>query len=278
MSEQSWRLLVDGAASGPWNMAVDEALLGAVAAGTAPCSLRFYRWSPPCLSLGYFQPFEIVDLDACTRLGVEVVRRPTGGRAILHDAELTYSIALPAQVLGNDAGILPSYHRISRGLQAGLASLGVMTAMADESGARRPGHEGPICFDRPSAHEILLGGRKLVGSAQMRRGGAILQHGSVLIDARMDRLVACLRNRPKESSAAMAALAVGLAEVGVASVKDLVAAISSGIAREFHAELVPGALADQERRDAALLEGKYRSPEWTHRPLLVGTGETTRTR
>src|SRR2546430_14140380 len=119
-TSDGWRLLLDKPASGAWNMAVDEVLLDAVTAGTAPPTLRFYAWTPPCLSLGYFQPFDVVDVDGCWALGVDVVRRPTGGRAILHDRELTYSVVLPASVLGQDGGGLPSYLRLCPGLQDGL--------------------------------------------------------------------------------------------------------------------------------------------------------------
>src|SRR2546423_9952589 len=94
-SEATWRLLLDPPAARAWNMAVDEFLLDCWAAVGAPPTLRFYGWAPPCLSLGYFQPFGVVDVAGCRSLGVEVVRRPTGGRAILHDRELTYSLALP---------------------------------------------------------------------------------------------------------------------------------------------------------------------------------------
>src|ERR1700694_187645 len=147
----AWRLLVDAPAAGAWNMAVDEILLEGVAAGAAPPTLRFYEWMPPCLSLGYFQPFDVVDTDGCRRLGVGVIRRPTGGRAILHDRELTYSVALPASLLGHDGGVLPSYYRLSLALQDGLRRLGVPATLAPESGASGPPVHGPVCFDPPSA-------------------------------------------------------------------------------------------------------------------------------
>src|SRR5438552_1703789 len=177
MSDAGWRLLLDPPAEGAWNMAVDEVLLAGVAVGSAPPTLRFYAWTPACLSLGYFQPFSVVNVEGCRGLGIDVVRRPTGGRAILHDRELTYSVTLPASVLGHDAGIVPSYHRLSLALQAGLQDLGVPATLAPLESGPAVVDQGPVCFDRPSAHEILLGGRKLVGSAQVRRSGALLQHG-----------------------------------------------------------------------------------------------------
>src|SRR5437879_11737154 len=123
MAADTWRLLLDKPASGAWNLAVDEVLLDAVAAGAAPPTLRFYAWTPPCLSLGYFQPFDVVDVDGCWALGVDVVRRPTGGRAILHDRELTYSVVLPASVLGADGGVRPSYYRLGPSLHRELRRL-----------------------------------------------------------------------------------------------------------------------------------------------------------
>src|SRR5438128_2790164 len=215
-SDATWRLLLDPPATGAWNMAVDEVLLDGVAAGDTPPTLRFYEWAPPCLSLGYFQAFEVVDVAGCRSLGVDVVRRPTGGRAILHDRELTYSVALPASVLGRDAGILPSDRRLTLALQTGLRRLGIDVSLAPESEAPNRALHGPACFDRPSAHEILLHGRKLVGSAQVRRAGALLQHGSIVIEARMATLIACLKpdDDPKTAAGRLDDAVAGLAEVG----------------------------------------------------------------
>jgi lipoate-protein ligase A len=260
----SWRLLVDTPADGAWNMAVDEVLLDGVAAGTALPTLRFYEWTPPCLSLGYFQPFDVVDLDGCRRLGVEVVRRPTGGRAILHDRELTYSVTLPASLLGHDGGVLPSYYRLSLALREGLVRLGVPVTLAPES-ANGAGH-GPVCFDRPSAHEILLDGRKLVGSAQMRRGGGILQHGSILIEPRIARLTACLRLPDGGSSREVGDGVAGLAELGVTDPAQIAAAIGDAFAARFGVSLVEAPLRGDEAEVArALARSKYRSAGWTER-------------
>jgi lipoate-protein ligase A len=268
----AWRLLLDAPAGGAWNMAVDEVLLDGVAAGAAPPTLRFYEWSPPCLSLGYFQPFDVVDVDACRALGVEVVRRPTGGRAILHDRELTYSIALPASVLGHDGGVLPSYYRLSLALQEGLCGLAVPATLAPESAAGGPLH-GPICFDRPSAHEILLHGRKLVGSAQVRRGGGLLQHGSILIEPRIEKLTACLR-LPRDSTGSPPAEGLeriedgvaGLAEVGVTHVASIAHSIADAFAARFGVSLKEAPLRPDEWAAAEALAGsKYRSAGWTER-------------
>src|SRR6202158_2414728 len=248
----AWRLLVDAAAGGAWNMAVDEVLLDGVVAGAAAPTLRFYGGIPACLSLGSFQPFDVVDLDGCRALGVDVVRRPTGGRAILHDCELTYSVALPASVLGHDGGVLPSYYRLSLALQDGLRRLGVPATLAPKSAAGGPPVHGPVCFDHPSAHEILLRGRKLVGSAQMRRAGGILQHGSILIEPRIDKLAACLRlpvavgSGAREGSERIEDGVAGLAELGLTEQARIAAALGDAFAARFGVRLVAGPLGQDE--------------------------------
>src|SRR5438067_1269568 len=264
-TSDGWRLLVDAPAVGAWNMAVDEVLLDGVAAGTTPPTIRFYGWTPPCLSLGYFQPFDVVDVDGCRALGVDVVRRPTGGRAILHDRELTYSVALPASVLGQDGGVLPSYYRLSVALQDGLRRLGVPATLAPESASSSAAH-GPVCFDRPSAHEILLHGRKLVGSAQMRRGGGLLQHGSILIEPRIDRLMACLHRTNRGDSRGLEEGVVGLAELGVADPGPIAGAIGAAFATGFRVALVEAPLRpDEEEAARALARSTYQSARWTER-------------
>jgi lipoyl(octanoyl) transferase len=283
MSEAGWRLLNDPPASGAWNMAVDEALLEGVASGRSPATLRFYSWTPACLSLGYFQPFGIVDVDGCRARGVDVVRRPTGGRAILHDRELTYSLTLPASVLGHEAGIVPSYHRLSLALQAGLRELGVPATLAPAAATPAGGDQGPVCFDRPSSHEILLGGRKLVGSAQVRRGGALLQHGSIVIQPQIDKLLACLRlEAPARGPAARDRLAdavAGLAEIGDFDPTRVAGAVAAAFGRQFGVGLSPGRLGDGELAAATdLARSKYQSSDWTERPLAETAEKTTRTR
>ena len=267
-------------------MAVDEVLLEGVAAGAATPTLRFYQWRPACLSLGYFQSYDVVDLDGCAALSIDVVRRPTGGRAILHDRELTYSVALPASVLGHDGGVLPSYYRLSLALQDGLRRLGVPATLAPEAAASGPTVHGPVCFDRPSAHEILLEGRKLVGSAQMRRGGGILQHGSILIEPRIDKLMGCFRpphdsasSTGQDSSEGIEDGVAGLAEVGLTQPAQIALAIAQAFAARFGVSLVKAPLRPDELAAARALAGsKYQSAAWTEGRTPAVAGNTTRTR
>jgi lipoate-protein ligase A len=192
----TWRFLNSGFADGTTNMAVDEALLEGVGRGTSPPTVRVYGWRPPTVSTGYSQDLgRELDLDACSRLGFGVVRRPTGGRAVLHAGELTYSVVghAGAAPLGNT--IMESYLAIAQGLLAGLARLGVAAELVQVGAEPRATRSGasPPCFASAGRYEVVLGGRKLVGSAQRRREGSILQHGSLLIDDTHERIADVLR-------------------------------------------------------------------------------------
>ena len=179
-----WRLLHSPASAGADNMAIDEALMSH-AARTGQWVLRVYSWSAPTLSFGRNQTaLGAYDRDRLAERGIDVVRRPTGGRAILHDREVTYSVVAPVA----DAGDLgESYARINRLLIAALHRLGLDAEVVDRTDPAQSNPElerlGPLpCFHHPSAGEITLQGRKLVGSAQWRSGDALLQHGSILVD------------------------------------------------------------------------------------------------
>jgi lipoate-protein ligase A len=182
-----WRLVEDAPQSGADNMAIDERLLRDAANGEAVPTLRFYTWDPPAVSLGRFQDEgTAVDARACRVLGIDVVRRITGGRAVLHHRELTYSIVSRTDhsIFPND--LLGTYKVIAEGLLAGLGNLGIKAEMVSRSCKHveriRKKTGEPACFASPSWYEILVGGKKIIGSAQRRVPGAFLQHGSILID------------------------------------------------------------------------------------------------
>jgi lipoate-protein ligase A len=188
----TWRLLITPPADGATNMAIDEAILQALADGRSLPTLRFYQWNPPCLSLGYNQHYTEVDEDACARLGYTWVRRPTGGRAILHTDELTYSVIAPLDEPRVMGGIVDSYRRLSAGLLSGLRALGADVFQAQQEKVLNPSPSA-VCFDTPSNYEITVQGKKVVGSAQVRRRGIVLQHGSVPLIGELGRIFACLR-------------------------------------------------------------------------------------
>ncbi|MBI6546043.1 MAG: lipoate--protein ligase family protein [Cyanobacteria bacterium NC_groundwater_1444_Ag_S-0.65um_54_12] len=172
-AELGMRLIDDGSASGAWNMAFDEAMLEALIAGEAPPTLRFYSWSPAAVSLGYAQDMRDIDLMACQRLGIEVVRRITGGRAVLHTGELTYAITGYA----SNEPIVTSYRRIAQAIALAIQSLGAPAVI--EPGKERDIPRSANCFAARSRADLVVGSRKLAGAAQLRRRGCFLQHGSI---------------------------------------------------------------------------------------------------
>lgn len=183
---RQWRLIMDSPQPGPVNMAVDEAILQAVSAGTALPTLRIYAWEPMCLSIGYGQRIADADQERIADRGWDVVRRPTGGRAILHGDELTYSVALPIDDELAQGDVVESYRRISEALMSALQHLG----MVPESEKQAKGNHsiGPVCFEVPSHYEITVGGKKLIGSAQVRRKQGILQHGTLPLTGDIARI------------------------------------------------------------------------------------------
>ncbi|MBI4217011.1 MAG: lipoate--protein ligase family protein [Chloroflexi bacterium] len=256
-------------APGAANMALDEALLELQSQGLSVPTLRTYGWEPPCLSLGYFQSARgDVDLEACRQRGVDLVRRPTGGRAVLHHRELTYALTAPADHPLVSGGIKESYAKISQGLLLGLARLGV-AARAERRG--KAGAWTGACFEVASDYELVAGGKKVVGSAQLRRRGMLLQHGSLLLDFDADALLELLELPSGMERGRVAAYLRGR----VASLKELLGrevglaeaaqALRAGFQAAWGVELAPGELTAAERAMAARLEAKYRSEAWNLR-------------
>ncbi len=178
-----WRLLDHGPGSPQWNMAVDEVLRRSHAQAGGPPTLRFYEWSRPTLSLGAGQNLpKHLSSERLQELGLTVVRRPTGGRAVLHGGDLTYSV-----VAGEQDGFEPSvtavYQRLCRGLQAGLARLGVHTFPGTPLSPHRPGFN---CFAVAATGDLTWQGKKVVGSAQVWQGGSFLQHGAILLTSQAE--------------------------------------------------------------------------------------------
>ena len=271
----SWRLIVDGAQRGAWNMAVDETLAEAVDAGRSAPVLRLYRWSPPSLSLGFSQPFEVADAAFCAARGVGVVRRPTGGRAVLHHLELTYAVVAPLGKVPFTHDLQAAYHAICRALVAGLASLGVAAEVSGRPGGDlvKPTQAIP-CFIGPAAGEVVAGGRKLVGSAMRRVGDSILQHGSILEGWDGALQAGCLR---LTDDSGLRPAVVTLADLLGAppSPAALSGAIAGGFAATFGVVLTPSSLAPEERSRASLLEReRYGHERFTVRRdrTLPGTG------
>lgn len=257
---QSWRLLLHGARSAFDNMAIDEAILRCVVAGDSPNTLRFYTWEPSAVSVGYFQGLEQeVDLEACEREGVDVIRRLTGGGAVFHDrdGEITYSLALKGNTPGDTPGdtpgipqnVLESYGVLCRGLVLGLQYLGLKANFA------------PI-------NDILVNGRKISGNAQTRRFGGILQHGTVLCDVNPVLMFQLLKvpdakMRDKLIQAVTERVTSIRRELGEVEHSVVLQALQAGFAEALAVDLVPGVLSLQEETLAQQIKAeRYATHEW----------------
>lgn len=191
-SEATWRLIKHPAACGAWNMAVDEAILEAVYNDASQPTLRLYAWQPGCLSLGHAQPFSEVNLPKLQENGWDIVRRPTGGRAILHIDELTYSVITPLSEPRVKGGVLESYLRLSKALLEALTLLGLNPQSKEDSTSLNTKHPNPVCFEVPSNYEITVNDKKLIGSAQARRKEGLLQHGALPLYGDLTRILTAL--------------------------------------------------------------------------------------
>lgn len=261
-----WRLLSHQASDGPWNMAVDEAIARSVGTGQAPPTIRFYAWHPPTVSLGCLQRADgAIAVEVCRRLGVAVVRRPTGGRAVLHDRELTYSLCLPLDGVWGRLTVPESFRLANQGLLVGLRRLGVPAVLADGTGESRTAEGTEACFQLRRMPAILVRGRKLLGSAQRRWKTVLLQHGSLLIDVDVGMHQTVFPTWTRDgSNDGVTGLKGVLVDVPPRAV--LEAALLHGWREVLGVAWQPAELTVGEREEAERLVGmRYGDPAWTWR-------------
>ncbi len=274
MNPARWRLIISKPMEGSWNMAVDEAILEAVGAELVQPTLRLYAWQPPCLSLGYAQPVSDVDMEALERSGWQVVRRLSGGRAVLHTDELTYAVIAPLHEERVAGSVLESYRRLAQALLQSLYLLG-LGARSDEKYPNPPGAQpnNPVCFDVPSKYEIVTAnGKKIIGSAQARRLSGVLQHGSLPLTGDLTRVTCALRfsDEPARSEAARRLLehATTLESFLQRNVswEETAEAFIRAFEEKLALELVPDHLTGSElKRSAVLVREKYGNRSWTNK-------------
>lgn len=249
-----WRLLFTGHKNAFLNMAIDESIMVHVGSGRSPSTIRLYGWAPPAVSIGYFQGLEDeVDIDKCKELNVDYIRRITGGGAVFHESEVTYSIVLPTSNLIISDNMLESYKTICKGIIEGLGNLGVSAQFA------------PL-------NDILVGGKKISGSAQTRRNRTILQHGTVLIDTDVEKMFSLL----KVPSEKIKDKLIKDVKERVTSIKHILSQdiefdevcqeLAKGFEKTLNIELVEGELTDNELQLAEeIRKDRYSNPEWNHR-------------
>jgi lipoyl(octanoyl) transferase len=258
-----FRLLVTEPMDGAANMALDEALFTNRLEKGGPPTIRFFAWEPPAISLGYGQPVDgSIDLDEAARMGIGLVRRPTGGSAILHegpDLELTYSVVGAADDFSGADDLLATYRWIGTALAAGLTGLGAAVEMVSVQPSD-PRAMPAFCFARTGSYELEVGGRKLVGSAQRRQGAGFLQHGSVMLGAAPERLRRVFTAQ-SDPLAGMTSLEAVLGRRP--SFVETADALARGFRDAHGIEVRQGRLEAEEKSLAeSLAREKYRTERW----------------
>lgn len=267
-----WRLIKDSYHTGFMNMAIDEAIMIAHREGLVPPTIRFYQWSPPAVSLGYFQDLQKeIDVDVCQDMGIDIVRRPTGGKAVLHDKELTYSFIIRENHPLVNNSILETYKKISGGMIRGLSYIGVTAELVPLREKSEIHHSDfkSICFSVPSQYEVQVEGKKIVGSAQVRKREIVLQHGSLLIELEKDKLFSVfnfpsvqIRERFKTRFNATSLEEILKRKINFSELSEI---LPRGFEKEFGVRLLEGKLTEEEEKiSKELLENKYLTYEWNY--------------
>ncbi|MBY0145651.1 biotin/lipoate A/B protein ligase family protein [Neobacillus niacini] len=274
MSKEVWRFIDSGNCSPSFNMALDEALLEWHSEGKIPPVIRFYGWEPAALSIGYFQKVEKeIDLEAVKAQGLGFVRRPTGGRGVLHEHELTYSVIVSEEHPEMPKTVTEAYRVISEGILKGFHQLGLEAYFAvpktDEERSALKDPRSAVCFDAPSWYELVVEGRKVAGSAQTRQKGVILQHGAILLDLDEDKLFSLFKypnERVKERmKSAFKNKAVAINEISPRKItlEEAKEAFYKGFAVGLNIELESYQLTEEELAYVnKIAKERYESDEW----------------
>lgn len=271
-----WNFINTGSKNPYYNMAMDEALLNFVSRGEIDPVIRFYTWNPATLSIGYFQRLQKeIDIDKVKEKGYGLVRRQTGGRGVLHDKELTYSVIVPESHPNMPSTVTEAYKIISQGLLEGFKNLGFETYFAiPRSKEERDKLKQPrssVCFDAPSWYELVVEGRKIAGSAQTRQKGVILQHGSILQDIDIDDLFDMfifknerLKTKMKENFVQKAVAINDISNQHI-TLNEMENAFESGFKKGLNIDFKPLELTEKQKEEVQELEEKYRSESWMYR-------------
>lgn len=271
-----WNFINTGSKNPYYNMAMDEALLNFVSRGEIDPVIRFYTWNPATLSIGYFQRLQKeIDIDKVKEKGNGLVRRQTGGRGVLHDKELTYSVIVPESHPNMPSTVTEAYKIISQGLLEGFKNLGFETYFAiPRSKEERDKLKQPrssVCFDAPSWYELVVEGRKIAGSAQTRQKGVILQHGSILQDIDIDDLFDMfifknerLKAKMKENFVQKAVAINDISNQHI-TLNEMENAFKSGFKKGLNIDFKPLELTEKQKEEVQELEEKYRSEAWMYR-------------
>jgi lipoate-protein ligase A len=256
------RIITQGHNNAFFNIALDEAISEAVRKKLSPPTLRLYQWDKPSISIGYFQKISDINIDYCSKMGYPIVRRPTGGRAILHDSELTYSLSARIDSSPFKGRLIEDYTFISKALVSGLKLAGI-DAQISFSKKRCFRQKSPACFKVASYGEITINGKKVIGSAQKRYNNGFLQQGSILLNFDARKLRDVLRFNDKEDFKEIGALREYAPEI---SYNDLKNSLKEAFEMVLKVKMISDNPTDFELQLAKELElKKYSTQEWNLR-------------
>lgn len=270
----TWYFVNSGPRDPAYNMALDEALLHWHSQGEIPPVIRFYEWNPATLSIGYFQKVERdIDIDEVHRLNLGFVRRPTGGRAVLHEHELTYSIIVSEDYPNMPKTVTEAYRVLSEGLLKGFQNLGLQAyfsipqSVEEKDALAKP--KSAVCFDAPSWYELVVEGKKVAGSAQTRQEGVILQHGAILIDLDEEKLLSVFKFANDEAREKMRrklpekAVSINSLTKNKVNAAMCIEAFYNGFKSSLSIDIEKYELTKEQQKFVEdLAESKYRSDKW----------------
>lgn len=273
----TWYFLDSGKQDAAYNMALDEALLEWHSEGLIPPIIRFYQWQPAALSIGYFQRVERdINLQAVKDMGLDFVRRPTGGRAVLHEDELTYSVIVSEDYPDMPKAVTEAYRVISEGILQGFRNLGMQAQFSipktesDRESLNQP--KSAVCFDAPSYYELVVEGKKVAGSAQTRQRGVILQHGAILVDLNEEKYINCFSYSSEDhkekvkKGLGQKAISINKIVSNPVTVDHCIPAFRDGFESALNIHLTSFSLDEQQQAYVKnLAASRYRSPEWNFR-------------
>lgn len=277
VEKTKWYFINSGPCSPSYNMALDEALLDWHSEGLIPPVIRFYEWNPATLSIGYFQTVEKeIDIEAVKRLGLGFVRRPTGGRGVLHEHELTYSVIVTESYPSMPATVTEAYRVISEGLLLGFQNLGLNAYFSvpntDEQKENLKNPKSAVCFDAPSWYELVVEGKKVAGSAQTRQKGVILQHGAILLDLDEDKLIQTFKFSSEEirekvrKGLSQKAVSINKIISKPVTMEECKIAFKKGFADAMEIELVEYNLTQEQKNYVRQLEvTRYANDKWNYK-------------
>lgn len=276
MMTEVWNFIDSGNCSPAYNMALDEALLIWHSNGEIAPTIRFYGWDPPTLSIGYFQRVDKeINMEAVKQYGFGFVRRPTGGRGVLHDQELTYSVIVSEAHPKMPSSVTEAYRVISQGLLEGFKELGLDAYFAvprtEEEKEALKNPRSAVCFDAPSWYELVVEGKKIAGSAQTRQKGVILQHGSIVLDIDTKKLFDLFKypnervRERLERNFQNKAVAINSLREAV-TIDEAKMAFKAGFEKGLEIILEPFELTDEKKQFVEKLQKeRYESKSWNFR-------------